>query len=167
MCYVAFSRIEDNFSNMSVPTGYKVKSREGCVYPMSLSKCPGVRTQASTVLPGRVGTSSTENQARPAHGQLCIHLLLCWQPALGRSLVTEGRSDVTSSCDQLKDEATLATISSIPDLSISVRPGDPKAASGYGHAVCQLFRQQAFGTLEGPLPVWGQSHTSFQMGRLH
>lgn len=67
--YVAFSRVEDNFANRSVPTGYKVKSREGCVHPMSLSKCQGVRTQANTVLPGRVGTIPTENRARPAHGQ--------------------------------------------------------------------------------------------------
>lgn len=80
------SRVEDNFSNMSVPTGYKVKSREGCVYPMFLSKCQGVRTQASTVLPGRVDTSPTENRARPTHGQrppfpCCV--LAAWQPASG------------------------------------------------------------------------------------
>lgn len=42
---------------------------------MSLSKCQGVRTQASTVLPGRVGTSPTENRARAAHGQPSIPLL--------------------------------------------------------------------------------------------
>lgn len=152
---MAFSRVEDNVTDMSVPTGYKVKSRKG--WGVSTS-CPYQSARASGPRPAQcflVGWVPAILRIRP--GLLTTaphpprHLLLSWQPDLGTGPIIEGCSDVVaSSWCQLKDEATGA-IPSVPGLSTPARSRDPKAAGGCGHAGCQLFHQQAgHQNLEGP-----------------
>lgn len=67
---MAFSRVKENFSEVSVPAGCRVKSREGCG-PAALIR---VRGEAGhrPALPGRVGTSPTENRTGPAKGTLWL-----------------------------------------------------------------------------------------------
>lgn len=139
--YVAFSRVEDNVTDMSVPTGYKMKSRKGwgvstsCPYQSARESGP---RPAQCFLVGwvpailRIGPGLlTDSSPR--------HLSLCWKPDLGTGPIIEGRSDVVaSSWCQLKDEATGA-IPSVPGLSTPARPRDPKAAVGCGLLAVSSF----------------------------
>lgn len=73
---MASLRVKDNFSEIPVPAGYKVKSRKGCG-PTPLIKARGEAGHRPARLPGRAGTSPTENPTRPAKGHRVAGCILC------------------------------------------------------------------------------------------
>ena len=143
MCLCAFSRVEDNVTNMSVPTGYKVKSRKG--WGVS-TLCPYQSARESGPRPAQcflVGWVPALLRIRP--GLLSdgprAPVTLCWQPDLGIGLIIEGCSGVVASWHQLE--------LSFPRLEHPCQAETPKQLVGGPVLVVSSFISRPSGLVVG------------------